>query len=489
MLLAAATFAALPAVAQVAPLSEQRLALVVGNGAYPGQALKNAPNDARALAASLRKLGFTVIERIDAGKKAMEDAVLEFGEKLRAGGVGLFYYAGHGLQVRGRNYLVPIDASLPSEASVRVQAVDVDLVLEQLNEARNRANVVILDACRNNPFLPRMRGAPTGLAAIDAARGTLIAYSTAPGKVAADGDGRNSPYTAALVRALDEPGLKAEDVFKRVRRQVVDTTRGTQTPWESSSLTGDLIINLNVTIEPPAPVPAAQATVPGRDPADVAFWTSIQASTDPQDYQDYLAQFPKGTFVTLAKRRLNEINRKLQATAEEERKRLAREEVERKQKEADELERMQEMARRAEEQRRQQQALAPAPSVVARPVDAEQIRNTLYRSFTSSGAMSVTAISGAREGQPRDYREVKGHKVMVACIDWTRTTDTMLVHQGRTATWEHDDHSDAKSQALGWCEENRTSGTWRNCACQVVDDNDTNALVLADEFLKRLARP
>jgi len=161
-----------PAFAQAAP-AEQRLALVIGNAAYGKQALKNPANDARVMAASLRKLGFQVIERIDAGKKSMEDAILEFGEKLKAGGVGLFYYAGHGVQVRGHNYLVPLDASLPSEASVRVQAVDVDLVLEQMTEARNRANVVILDACRNNPFLAQRRGAGAGLAAIDAARGRV----------------------------------------------------------------------------------------------------------------------------------------------------------------------------------------------------------------------------------------------------------------------------------------------------------------------------
>jgi hypothetical protein len=311
---------AAPACAQ-AGATEQRLALVIGNAAYGMQALKNPANDARAMTASLRKLGFTVIERIDAGKKAMEDAILEFGEKLKAGGVGLFYYAGHGVQVRGHNYLVPLDASLPSEASVRVQAVDVDLVLEQMSEARNRANVVILDACRNNPFLPQRRGAGKGLAAIDAARGTLIAYSTAPGTVAVDGEGPNSPYTESLVRAIDQPGLTVEEVFKRVRQTVIQATQGVQTPWESSSLTGDLVLNLNVTINlppastasPPAPAPAPAPV--NTQPAQVAFWESMGRSTNPADYEEYLRQFPDGIYAGLARRRIADLKRQQAAAA------------------------------------------------------------------------------------------------------------------------------------------------------------------------------
>jgi uncharacterized protein YgiM (DUF1202 family) len=289
-----------PATAQAQ--SEPRLALVIGNAAYPSQSLRNPVNDAKAMAASLRRLGFEVIERTNAGKKAMEDAALAFGEKLKAGGVGLFYYAGHGVQTRGHNYLVPVDAAITSEASVRVQAFDVGLVLDLMNDARNRANVVILDACRNNPFRGVMRGASPGLAAIDAARGTLIAYSTAPGAVSADGDDANSPYTAALVKQLAEPGMKAEEMFKRVRGRVVEVTKGAQTPWESSSLTGDLILNLNITVTPPASA-ATTGGASSRDAVDVAFWQSIANSKDPQDYRDYLAQFPNGTFAALARRR------------------------------------------------------------------------------------------------------------------------------------------------------------------------------------------
>jgi len=328
-----------PVASQSIPNQEQRFALVFGNSDYPDQPLKNPANDARVVATSLRKLGFQVIERINAKRSVMELAVLEFGEKLKSGGVGLFYYAGHGIQARGQNYLIPVDAEMTSEAAIRFQAVEVSKVLDFMAESRNRANIVILDACRNNPFRDTVRGAPTGLAAIDAARGTLIAYSTAPGRVAVDGDGANSPYTAALVRSLDEPGLKAEELFKRVRIDVADVTRGTQTPWESSSLTGDLVLNPSETVKLP------QATT--RDAADLAFWNAISTSQDPREYEDYLSQFPQGTFSPLAKRRLAESKRK-QEIAEAERSRAAEaaalkqqrviEETERKRREAEEFE-------------------------------------------------------------------------------------------------------------------------------------------------------
>jgi len=190
--------------------SEPRMALVIGNDAYPSAALRTPVNDAREMARTLRDLGFTVIARENATKGTMETAILEFGRRLTAGGVGFFYYAGHGLQVRGHNYLVPIDAQIASEAETRIAAVDVDLLLEQMGEARNRVNIVILDACRNNPFERRLRGASGGLAAIDAARGTLIAYATSPGSVASDGEAAHGLYTEELLRALRVPASRSK---------------------------------------------------------------------------------------------------------------------------------------------------------------------------------------------------------------------------------------------------------------------------------------
>lgn len=278
---------------------EARIALVIGNSSYREVPLRNPVNDVRAMARTLRELGFTVLAHENANKRTMETAIIEFGRRLAEGGVGFFYYAGHGLQVRGHNYLVPIDAEIDSEAITRVAAVDVDLLLEQMAEAKNRVNIVILDACRNNPFERRLRGASRGLAAVDAARGTLVAYATAPGSVAADGDGANGLYTEELLQALRVPGLKVEEVFKRVRIGVAERSKGAQTPWESSSLTGDLVVNVTVNIT----TAAVAAPAPSAD-REALFWSSIKDGNDPTGFEAYLKQYPAGTFAALARQRL-----------------------------------------------------------------------------------------------------------------------------------------------------------------------------------------
>ena len=225
-------FAAWPAAAEV------KVALVIGNAAYPTGPLRNPVNDATAMARRLETAGFDVTLRTNVTQREMTRAVSQFGEALKPGSVGLFYYAGHGMQVRGRNFLVPVDAQILSEASARSEAVDLDLVLEQLGPAR--LSMVILDACRNNPFEAKFRsGSGSGLAQVDAPKGTLLAYATAPGKVASDGAGGHGLYTAELLKAMDIPGAKVEEVFKAVRVNVIKATSGLQVPWESSSLTGD----------------------------------------------------------------------------------------------------------------------------------------------------------------------------------------------------------------------------------------------------------
>ncbi|MGQ0676528.1 MAG: caspase family protein, partial [Rhodospirillales bacterium] len=231
------------AVAQSPPGAESRVALVIGNSAYRDAPLKNPANDARAVGARLRDLGFDVVLRENASRKAMGDALAEFTRKLGPGGVALIYYAGHGVQVRGRNYLIPVDMTLQSETDLRFQAVDVSTLTDELDLAQSRVSFLVLDACRNNPFERKLRGAGRGLAAVDAARGTLIAYATAPGSVAADGEGEHGVYTEALLRAWALPGLKAEEVFKRVRIEVAAATGDQPVPWASSSLTGDFVFH------------------------------------------------------------------------------------------------------------------------------------------------------------------------------------------------------------------------------------------------------
>jgi Caspase domain len=229
--------------------NEQRAALVIGNGAYPFAKLRNATNDARAMADKLKALGFDVTLRTDITRREMDRAIVQFGESLSDGGVALFYFAGHGMQVRGKNFLIPVDAEINMEASVRSEGVDVDQVLDQLGPSR--LSMVILDACRSNPFERRFRGlGDGGLAQIDAPKGTLIAYATAPGKTALDGTGANGLYTQELLRALDKPGLRVEDVFKQVRINVSRETKDTQIPWEASSLVGEFVFRADTNSTP-----------------------------------------------------------------------------------------------------------------------------------------------------------------------------------------------------------------------------------------------
>jgi len=219
--------------------SARRVALVIGNAAYREAPLKNPANDARDIAAALTRLGFEVILRTDATLPQMEQAIDTFYDRLKKGGTGLFYFAGHGLQVGGVNYLVPVGARLQSESDARYQTVDAGRVLGKMEDAANGLNIVILDACRNNPFARSFRSAAQGLARMDAPTGSLIAYATAPGSVAADGEGRNGVYTRNLLQHLGTRGVSVEEMFKRVRLGVVADTQKTQVPWEASSLTGD----------------------------------------------------------------------------------------------------------------------------------------------------------------------------------------------------------------------------------------------------------
>lgn len=227
-------------------VAEQRIALVIGNSAYPEAPLRNPANDARDISERLGELGFDVVSATDTDLSTMQNQVLDFIGRIEPGATAMVYYAGHGIQADGRNYLLPVDARFASESSLRFEALEVSDILEELEDSPSRINLLVLDACRNNPFERRVRGGGRGLAAIDAAAGSFIAYATAPGSVASDGDRENGLYTEALLQALTVPGLKVEDVFKRVRIRVAETSNGTQVPWDSSSLTADFVFNTAV---------------------------------------------------------------------------------------------------------------------------------------------------------------------------------------------------------------------------------------------------
>jgi hypothetical protein len=222
------------------PQNNNRFALVIGNSDYTIGPLKNPVNDAYAMALMLQRLGFDVIIRLDVKTKDdMKKVIREFGAKLKQGGIGLFYFAGHGLQVKGFNYLIPVQAQIYSEEEVEYEGVDVGFVLAQMESAQNQMNIVILDACRNNPYARSYRSTTSGLASINAPTGSIIAYATAPGSTALDGIGKNGLYTSVLLNQMTHKGLKIEEVFKKVRAEVLAGSGGRQVPWESSSLIGD----------------------------------------------------------------------------------------------------------------------------------------------------------------------------------------------------------------------------------------------------------
>jgi uncharacterized caspase-like protein len=229
----------LPAFAQApGPSSLPRIALVVGNSKYRHlDTLRNPANDAAAIATRLRSMGFDVMLEVDASKAAFETAIERFCKRL-GNSVGLFYFAGHGVQVAWRNYLVPVDAALEKVEDVSARSVNLVRLMEALGRIRNPMNIIILDACRNNPFAAEGK-APKGLSQMDAPVGTLLAYATAPGNEASDGEGSNGLYTEHLLNEMSRKDAKIEDVFKRVRLNVRKASNGRQIPWESTSLEED----------------------------------------------------------------------------------------------------------------------------------------------------------------------------------------------------------------------------------------------------------
>ena len=243
---------------------QRRLAVVIGNSEYEKSQLKNPVNDAQAMARLLRRLDFEVELVENGGRRAMVTMMNNFGRKLRQADVGLFYYAGHGIQVKGRNYLIPVDAVLETEADVEFEALDLGRVLGKMDDSRCPLNIVVLDACRDNPFVRSFRSVSKGLALVDAPRGTLLAFATAPGSVAADGEGRNGIYTKHLLANIERSDLSIEEVFKQVRIGVVDDTDGRQTPWESSSLMGSFHFQPDADTQNrvPAPAPSAVSSSP-----------------------------------------------------------------------------------------------------------------------------------------------------------------------------------------------------------------------------------
>ncbi len=280
-----------------------RAALVVGNSRYAElPALRNPSNDAAALGRRLGEIGFAVRSHLDVGKEAFDAAIRAHCEQLaRDRGVGLFYFAGHGLQVRWRNYLVPVDARLAGVEDVPRRAVDLNDLLEGIRRAGNPMNIVILDACRDNPFALDLRSG-NGLSQIDAPVGTLLAYATAPGNTASDGEGVNGLYTEQLLKEMAAPRTKIEDVFKRVRLNVRRASRGRQIPGESTSREVDFYLS-----PPQVPSRPSRAELDRRFAEEAAAWQKADAQATIASIEDYLRRYPSGNFAEIAQGRLDRL--------------------------------------------------------------------------------------------------------------------------------------------------------------------------------------
>jgi uncharacterized caspase-like protein len=292
--------------------AEKRVALVIGNASYQGTtSLPNPKNDAIDMAAALQGLGFETIVATDLDKHGMDDAFRRFARLVRDVDAAVFFYAGHGLQFAGTNYLVPIDAKLADEADVPYELAKVDDVIADLSRAKN-VRIIILDACRDNPLAERLRmnlpvsrsaGMSRGLARIERSQGLITAFATQPGQVAADGGGtRNSPFTAALLKHIATPGIEAGTLFRRVAHEVNQATGGRQLPELSVSLLGEFYFAGQGAQTPVPPVPSAASE------AERA-WATVRDTTSIAVLEDFIRRYSDTIYATLARARIDELRK------------------------------------------------------------------------------------------------------------------------------------------------------------------------------------
>lgn len=287
-------------IANAADGQGRRIALVIGNGNYQQSVLPrllNPPHDVEDIARALRGFGFEVIERKNQTLEGMNQAIAEFGSKIGGSEAALFYYAGHGIQVKNQNYLIPVNATIESEASVPYQGVNLNQILDEMDNGKSGANIVMLDACRNNPISGKFRsGQSRGLASPGSTpKGTVIVYATDPGNVAADGSGRNGLFTAGLLTAFKGKDLSLDGVLTVASAEVERASGHTQTPYVNGPKTLQKSFHFHVTVEP------------GRGEIEKTFWSSIEHSTDAADFEAYLQKYPEGSYAVLAENRLKKL--------------------------------------------------------------------------------------------------------------------------------------------------------------------------------------
>lgn len=332
--------------------ADKRVALVIGNGAYQNTpALTNPINDAEDMAAALRAVGFEVLVERNVNKRSLEMTIAQFGRIAQAADAALFYYAGHGIQYRGINYLIPIDARLEDEFSVNYELTRIEDVLFALSGARG-VKILILDACRNNPLADRLSLTPAnrdaaamrGLARIEAARGMIIAFATQPNQVAVDGTGRNSPFTGALIKEIEQPGLEIATLFRRVAINVDRETSGRQLSELSISMFGEFYLNTHET--------------------DAQAWVKIRQSSNIADLENFIRQYPQSFLAADARSRVAVLDREealrelqqRQLRQQAERERLERERLAQEQAGRERV-RREAFAKAEEEQRRAREKL------------------------------------------------------------------------------------------------------------------------------------
>ena len=278
----------------------RRVALVIGNGNYQQPLLpklRNPPNDADDISKVLRNFGFEVIERKNQTLEGMNQAIAEFGSKIGGSEAALFFFAGHGIQSRNQNYLLPINAKLDSDASIPYQGVNLNQILDEMDNGKSGANIVILDACRNNPMSGKFRsGQSRGLASPgNTPKGTVIIYATDPGNVASDGVGRNGLLTAGLLTAFKGKDLSLDGVLTVASAEVEQASGMAQTPYINGPKTLQKKFNFHVTIDP------------GPREIEKSFWNSMAQSTDASDFEAYLQKYPQGSYSALAENRLKKL--------------------------------------------------------------------------------------------------------------------------------------------------------------------------------------
>ncbi len=300
------------ALAPPAPAFAKRVALVIANGSYANAtSLKNPPSDARLIAASLKRAGFDSVEvKLDLGKNALETALQSFGDRAQGADVALIYYAGHGIEAGGQNYLIPVDARLARDRDLEIEATRLDTLLLMGEGARMR--IVVLDACRNNPFIASMqrtlrnRAVGRGLAAVEPEGETLVVYAAKAGATAADGEGANSPFAEAMAKRVTQPGLEISLLFRAVRDDVLAKTGRAQEPFTYGSLSGEAFyftppkaggqLATNQGASQPVVTPRVS-----RETAEALYWQGTVSANSEEAYRDYLARYPQGQFSGVAK--------------------------------------------------------------------------------------------------------------------------------------------------------------------------------------------